>query len=377
MSADRLARVALSKVFEPGDLRLPALLDAFGPEDLVRKLIHGTDPRLHDTAVDVRGRVASVDPAADLANAEARGIRFVTPEDAEWPSGLTDLDEIEPLQQMVGAPVGLWVRGPMPLNELATSVAIVGARHATTYGCNVAAQMASEVAMRHGPIVSGAAFGIDRAAHLGALSVRAATAAVLACGVDVAYPVAHTDMLEDIARTGAVISELPPGFGVTRQRFLSRNRIIAALSDGVVVVEAAVRSGALNTATWAERLSRRVMAVPGPVTSAQSQGAHELIRRGGLLVTRGAEVIETVAPVGSHAVVEERAEVLPRDRIPARAKQVLDALEPGCPMSVEEIGTAAGISVLDVAAVLQRARRAGLVDQDADGWVLTSLALRT
>lgn len=377
MSPDRLARVALSKVFEPGDLRLPMLLEHYGAEDLVARLVTGDDPRLHATSADVAGRLSSVDAAREVESATKAGIRFVTPEDAEWPRSLSDLNEIEPVQEMMGAPVGLWVRGPVRLADLAGSVAVVGARDATSYGCNVAAQIAGEVAMGDRAVVSGAAFGIDRAAHLGARSVRGVTVAVLACGVDRAYPVAHQEMLEDIAATGAVVSELPPGASPARQRFLSRNRLIAALSEGVVVVEAAVRSGALNTATWGERLSRRVMAVPGPVTSAQSQGAHELIRRGGLLVTRGADVLDVIAPVGSRAVAESRAEVLPRDRLNGRAKQVIDALEIDRPMTVDEISAAAAVSPVDVAAVLTRAQQRGLVGEDSGRWVLTSLALRT
>ena len=377
MSADRLARVVLSTVFEPGDYRLPGLLGHFGADRLVRVLIEDTEPRLRATAADVRGRLVQVDPGRQLAEAERLGIRFVTPEDEEWPSGLADLDSIEPVQGMIGAPVGLWARGQLRLDELDHAVAIVGARHATTYGCTLAAQIASDVVGGGRSVVSGAAFGIDRAAHLGAMALRGPTAAVLACGVDRAYPVAHADLLADIACSGAVISELPPGFGVTRQRFLSRNRIIAALSEGVVVAEAAIRSGALNTATWAERLSRHVMAVPGPVTSSQSQGAHELIRRGGLLVTNGSEVLEAIAPMGSHVVTERQAEILPRDRLEPRAKQVMDALEVDRSMSVEEIASAASVATLDVSAVMEQAYRRGLVAKEGDKWLLTSLALRT
>lgn len=377
MSPERLARVALSTVFEPGDPRLPALIEHYGAADLVQRLVAGKDRSLRDTVADVGVRLASVDAMSELSAAARSGIRFLTPEDEEWPDRLSDLDHIEPVQDMVGAPLGLWVRGPARLDELADSVAVVGARDATSYGANVAAQMAAELVLAGRPVVSGAAFGIDRAAHLGAMSAQGVTVAVLACGVDVAYPVAHERLLHDIAQTGALVSELPPGQTVKRQRFLSRNRLIAGLSHGVVVVEAAIRSGALNTATWADRLSRPVMAVPGPITSAQSQGAHELIRRGGLLVTRGSDVLDAAAPVGSHPAPERRAEVLPRDKLTRRAKQVIDALEVDVAMTVDEISTAAGVSPLDVAAVLTRAETRGLVAHDAGRWVLTSLALRT
>src|SRR5262249_60244491 len=123
----------------------------------------------------------------------------------------------------------------------------------------------------------------------------------LACGADRAYPVAHHDLLEHLGRTSAVIAEVPPGCAPTRGRFLSRNRLIAALTRGTVVVEAAARSGALNTASWATRRNRHLMGVPGPVTSAQSQGVHELIRSGAAsLVTYGDEVLEIVGDAGTH-----------------------------------------------------------------------------
>ena len=147
--------------------------------------------------------------------------------------------------------------------------------------------------------MSGAAFGIDQAAHRGALANRGPTVAVLACGADRAYPAAHRNLIDYIADVGLVVSEAAPGCAPTRIRFLARNRVIAALARGAVVVEAAVRSGALNTASWAAGLGRAVMGVPGPVTSAPSAGVHQLIRaRDALLVTSGEEVLEAVGPVG-------------------------------------------------------------------------------
>ena len=152
-------------------------------------------------------------------------------------------------------------------------------------------------------MVSGAAYGIDQAAHRGALGVEGANVAVLACGVDRAYPTAHRALLDHLADTALVVAEVPPGCAPTRGRFLSRNRLIAALTRGTVVVEAAVRSGALNTAGWTTRLNRHLMGVPGPVTSAQSQGIHQLIRTGeAILVTQGSEVLELVGDVGTHLV---------------------------------------------------------------------------
>ena len=147
-------------------------------------------------------------------------------------------------------------------------------------------------------MISGAAYGIDAAAHHGAFVAGGATVAVLACGVDHAYPRGHADLLASIAAHGAVISEYPPGQLPQQRRFLARNRLIAALTMGTVVVEAGRRSGALNAARHARELRRPVMAVPGPVTSSTSGGCHQLIRDGqATCVTCAEDVITDVSPV--------------------------------------------------------------------------------
>ena len=177
------------------------------------------------------------------------------------------------------------------------AVAIVGSRAATAYGAHVATEIAASLSGQGWTVVSGAAYGIDAAAHHGALVAGGATVAVLACGVDHAYPRGHADLLASIAAHGAVISEYPPGQLPQRRRFLARNRLIAALTAGTVVVEAGLRSGALNAARHARELGRPVMAVPGPVTSSASGGCHQLIRDGqATCVTCAADVITDVSP---------------------------------------------------------------------------------
>ena len=159
------------------------------------------------------------------------------------------------------------------LDELVDrSVAIVGSRASTAYGEHVAGELGHQLAERGWTVVSGGAFGIDAAAHRGALAAEAPTVAVLACGVDRPYPAAHGALLHRIAETGLLVSEWPPGAAPHRHRFLVRNRLIAALTRGTVVVEAAARSGAQATARRARKLGRQVLVVPGPVTSAMSVG---------------------------------------------------------------------------------------------------------
>ena len=320
---------------------------------------------------DVAARLAASDPRDDLDRAARLGIRFVVPGDEEWPAPVEDLAAADEVQGRGGPPLGLWVRGPLALHELPRPVAVVGSRSATTYGADVAGGLGAELARAGHCVVSGAAFGVDQAAHRGALAVGGPSVAVLACGVDRAYPAAHQSLLEHLATTGAVVSELPPGCAPTRLRFLSRNRLIAALTRGTVVVEAALRSGALNTANWAGRLHRPLMGVPGPVTSAPSQGVHQLIRTGAAtLVTSGADVLELVGSAGDHLVETPRGQERARDRLTLRQQQVLDAVPAVRPARADSISRTAGIGLVEVRRALGRLEALDLVQGAADGWRL-------
>lgn len=184
---------------------------------------------------------------------------------------------------LAGTTMQLFHRGVLPLYDLPRypRIAIVGARACTTYGSHVASELAAEAAKRGAIVISGGAFGIDAAAHQGALQVDGKTVAVLASGVDVAYPRANERLFDQIATNGgALLSEYPAGSSPTRVRFLERNKIVAALADVVVLVEAAVRSGSLSTARHAMDLGRPLYVVPGPVTSAMSTGCHDLLKAG-------------------------------------------------------------------------------------------------
>ena len=365
-TVDRVARAALCRLGEPGDPRLTGLVADVGAPLVYDRLLGETDER--GLASDVAARLSALDPVADLRRAAERGIRFVVPGDEEWPARLGDLDRAEPLAGRGGAPLGLWVRGPLHLAEtVERAVAVVGSRSATSYGGGVAGEIGATLAKQGHTVVSGAAFGIDQSAHRGALAMRGPTVAVLACGVDRAYPSAHRQLLDYIADTGLVVSELAPGCAPTKLRFLSRNRIIAALCGGTVVVEAAIRSGALNTASWALRLNRTLMGVPGPVTSAPSAGVHQLIRaRDALLVTNGEEVLELVAPAGEHTLVEPRGPERPHDRLSLLDQQVLDAVPVEQAAPPVSIARTAGIALPRVRDALARLVAAGLVENGAD-----------
>jgi DNA processing protein len=292
--------MALSLVAEPGDPRLPALLAAHEPGRIIEAVRGGSplpDVRMPD-AWRERGRDLDRLVAAATERAEAARLRWVCPGDRAWPARLDDLDHVEPLQGTSGAPLGLWVRGPGDLAQLVEhSVAVVGARDCTTYGAECASDLGADLTDAGWTVVSGAAYGIDGCAHRGALAMGRPTIAVLACGADVDYPRSHATLLERIADEGLVVSEQAPGEAPLKNRFLSRNRLIAGLTVGTVVVEAAVRSGSLNTLHWADQLGRVTMALPGPVTSQASGGTHAAVpgRRRGL----GARPADRVRPVAT------------------------------------------------------------------------------
>ncbi|MEU8971639.1 DNA-processing protein DprA [Streptomyces monashensis] len=239
---------------------------------------------------------------------------------------------------------------------------------------NVAAALAGGLAERGWVVVSGGAYGIDGAAHRGALAARGATVAVLACGVDRPYPRGHAALIGRIAEQGLVVGELPPGDHPTPSRFILRNRVIAALTRGTVVVEAAHRSGSLSTARAAQRLGRFTMGVPGPVTSALSAGVHELLRGEAALVTDAAEVVELVGDIGELAPVR-RGPVLPRDLLDPPVRAVLAALPGDRAAPAGEIALGARTTRDEAIARLYELRALGYVERHGDGWKLTRQAV--
>lgn len=370
---ERRARVVMSRVAEPGDPDACRLVRDYTAVELLRRLRSGTDmPSRKAAGWAGRACVAAYD---DLARAaDGVGARYVCPGDDDWQPALDDLVRLEDEagERRAGAPFGLWVRGGGSLSDLSRRcLAIVGSRASTAYGEHVSSGLASGSAQHGFVIVSGGAYGIDAAAHRAALSSSSATVAVLAGGVDRLYPAGNTRLLERIAEHSLLVSEAAPGCAPSRSRFLVRNRLIAALGQGTVVVEAALRSGALNTARWALDLGRAVMGVPGPVTSMASGGVHELLRQPGtLLVTDALEVIEHVSPVGQGLAPRKQGVVREVDLLDQVSRQVLDATPAFTPVRADSIALTAGLSPGDAAAQLAMLKGAGLVVQVVDGWTL-------
>ena len=320
-----------------------------------------------------------------LADTSRDGIRLSCPGDAEWPGALDQLGQ--------GRPYALWLRGHADLRfACSRSVSMVGSRAATSYGGHVAGEIAADLGERGWTVVSGGAYGIDAAAHRGALAAEAVTIAVLACGVDYPYPAGHADLFAAIAGQGLVISEWPPGRHPARTRFLVRNRVIAALGCGTVIVEAGERSGALNTARHAATLGKPLMAVPGPVTSAQSAGCHRIIRDwGASCVTRAADIIELLSPLSvpdalapggpGYAGARRRSGPASRpdpdaDRTPSRddldpdSARVLDALPTRGGAGTSTIAVEAGVDLDTVLRCLGRLAGYGFIERCDRGWRL-------
>ena len=230
--------------------------------------------------------VREANPLEILERITAAGSVLLIPEDRAWPESLDDL---------VVPTIALIVKGNLDVLNL-PSLAIVGTRNPTNYGVRIAGDFAAGFVDREWAIVSGGAYGIDSAAHRGALVAEGVTIAVLACGVDVNYPAGNARLFAEIAESGAIISEVLPGVHAIPSRFLVRNRLIAALSKATLVVEAAFRSGSLRTARDAAELMRPVMAIPGPITSPTSEGCHRLIgERAAEIVTSIVDAVEFVS----------------------------------------------------------------------------------
>lgn len=355
-----LARAALTRLAEPGDRALGRLVAALGAEEVLGQVRQGTLPS--ERLAQYRSRLGGPDAEADLAAAARVGARLIVPGSAQWPPQLDDLgDEL---------PLALWVCGAGDLSLLARrAVAVVGARACTAYGEHVAAGLGAGLAERGWTVVSGAAYGIDAAAHRGALGVDGRTVAVLACGVDVAYPSAHGGLLAAVRETGLVVSELPPGARPTKPRFLARNRVIAALARGTVVVEAASRSGARSTANHAGDLGRAVMAVPGPVTSAMSAGCHEMVRvQNASLVTDTADVLDIVGELGADESPPRRGEERPHDGLDELHLRVLEALPARRAAGPASVARVAGLDLPTVLRCLGVLSSRGLAEQAAGEW---------
>lgn len=362
---EREARMALCCVVEPGNPAATEAVAAHGPADVLAGL------RSRGSRSRWARRAQALDLDAVRRASERNRLRFVIPGDDEWPAALDDLATGEPVQEMGGLPFGLWVKGEANLAEVsARAVAIVGSRAATAYGQSVASDLAAGLGQHGISVVSGGAYGIDAAAHSGALATTAPTVAVMAGGLDNLYPPGNATLLQRVAGQGLLVSELPPGEHPTRARFLARNRVIATLGPATIIVEAAWRSGARNTVSWANACGRMVLAVPGPVHSATSVTPHRLIREAeAVLCTGVSDVLELVGPLGRPPVVRPD-QYRPLDELDADELAVYEAIPARGEIDTGEVSLRAGLALGSCLAILDRIAERGLIEHGIEGWRL-------
>jgi DNA processing protein len=392
-----LARAFLCRVAEPACVPLWDFVRREGPVAAAAAIRSGDVPS--EVAAATSARRGSTDPEADLDAGLRHGIRLVAPESPDWPHFAFAALDAAVLRLLPSyraglerrreggdpvPPLAVWVKGPGDLAAAAVrGAAIVGSRAATAYGEHVTAELSYGLAARGFDIVSGGAYGIDAAAHRAALSADGQTILVSAGGLDRPYPPGNSTLHDRVAETGLLVSESPPGTAPHRHRFLTRNRLIAALATGTVVVEAAMRSGALNTARHCQLLGRTLMAVPGPVSSPMSAGCHALLRGDSaartVLVASVQHVLEAIGTAGEgiddSASDDAAAPDLLRQRIDlldSRARRVFDGLPVRQTVREDELARRVGLPVVEVIRALPALRLAELAESTDEGFRLAA-----
>lgn len=377
---DKFSRSAWSVICEPGDGFAGFLISMMGASAALEAEINGlSSKQLKQNLISLGFAPDNLDSFGvfEKLHAEARerwrprlnlelirtalfkitkvGGFVITPSDPDWPEQLGDLEN--------HAPFALWVRGSgSALRKLEHSISIVGSRGATKYGEFATDSMVSALVPKGFSIVSGGAYGIDGMAHRSTLALKGNTVAVMAGGLDRFYPTGNSDLLRRISQTGAVISEVPPGTVPSKWRFLQRNRLISALGQSTLVIEANWRSGALNTVSHSERLERPIYAVPGPITSPKSAGTNKLIaEERAKLVVDGDDLLERL---GETIRITSQAEL---DGLGAIEKRVFDAIGFDV-LEIAEICSSAGLTRDEARFGLSSLELDGLVLRRANTW---------
>jgi len=295
----------------------------------------------------------------ELAAGAKLGARHLFLDDNDYPPLLAEIDD---------APAVMMIRGDLALTRRPV-IAMVGARNASAAACRFARQLAVELGREGVTIVSGLARGVDTAAHIG--SIGEATIGVIAGGIDVAYPPENAALQERIATAGLLIAEQPPGTEPRARHFPYRNRIIAGLAQGTVVVEAAPKSGSLITARLAGEMGREVMAVPGSPLDPRAQGCNGLIRDGATLIQSAADVLETIRPIDPRMVRAPGAQFEgqpPEDAGDGERRQITGLLGP-VPVAIDELIRQSGLPPAIVQTVLLELELAGRLERHAGGRV--------
>ncbi|UCF80448.1 MAG: DNA-processing protein DprA [Acidobacteriota bacterium] len=341
---DLASLMALHSVEGVGDTFLRRLLDEFEtPKAVFRasvKELLRVERLPEKTARAVRSGRGEAEREAErrVAAAKKAGARILAWHEESYPRLLKEMDDF---------PSFLYVRGDADVLAQERAMAVVGTRRATSYGKKMAHDVAFELARRGVSIVSGLARGVDSAAHRAALEAEGGTTvAVLGCGIDRAYPPENRDLMTEITKRGAVVTEFPPGAPPESTHFPKRNRIIAGLGQGVLVVEAPRRSGALITAKWAEEYNRSVFAVPGPATSPASQGCNLLLKKGAVLVETWEDIAADLPVLGLEAGEERKDGAAPKVEFTVSEEEAIyEYLSPADPVHIDSLALKTGFSI--------------------------------
>jgi len=305
-----------------------------------------------------RLKIVNVDKSLEVL--ASIGGYLLTPESSSWPKGLFDLGD--------AAPAVLWVRGNVQVLDNPRTISVVGSRISSAYGLKVTNDLVQAVVAKDYVVVSGGALGIDAKAHQSAMDAGGKTIAVMAGGPDRLYPPRNLDLFQEIQHSGLLISEMPPGTAPARWRFLQRNRLIAAMGQATIVIEAGFRSGSINTAGHANELDRPVGAIPGPINSTRSAGCHRLIRE------RRAELISTPADLFELLNLRNVNEDKPQFDLNASQLRALDSLA-HFEQSIERVAGISGMTLSEAGYTLGSLQKMGLVSRTSNGWVKFSNTL--
>jgi DNA processing protein len=356
----REAFVALNLIEGVGPVRVRQLLESFGDAPSIlraskQKLlsVHGIG---EETATAISSWENSIDLAGELKRAEDFGCRILTQEDEEYPPLLREIYD---------PPIVLYVKGAF-LPQDKNGVALVGSRQTTHYGIETARKLGYQLAYVGVTVVSGGARGIDTAAHQGALNAKGRTIAVLGTGINVVFPPENNELFERIAANGAVVTQFPFNRPGDRQTFPIRNRIVAGMTLGTVVIEANLTSGALITSGFANDYGRQIFAVPGRIDSPRSKGCHELIKKGAKLCEGVEDILsefEYIFPPSNRPASANETGVLPGIALSENEQKILGALRVEDEITIDEVIRATGLPSSTVSVALLSLEMKRLVKQ--------------
>src|ERR1700690_4178720 len=356
----REALIALNLIEHVGPVRARLLLEHFGDAPRILRASKGELLRVRnigeETASAIAGWEKTIDLAGELKRFQEFGCQGLIQSDEDYPASL---------RQIYDPPLALYVKGALTARDK-SAVAMVGSRMTTHYGIEVARKLAYQLACVGVTVVSGGARGIDTAAHQGALAAKGRTVCVLGTGINVVFPPENRDLFARIAESGAVITQFPFNRNGDRQSFAIRNRIVAGMTLGTVVVEADRNSGALITSNFATEYGRQVFAVPGRIDSPRSKGCHDLIKKGAKLCEDAEDILsefEYLFPASNRPPSPGETGVLPALELSENEKQIFDAVKAGDETTIDEVIRASGLASSTVSVALLGLEMKRLVKQ--------------